>query len=213
MNLIQANEIIFKTLQTRIITLELEPGTAINEKELMTEFDVSRTPVREALIKLSQIGLIETRPRVGTFVTQIEIKSVKNAYEVKKAMEGLAAELAAKRATEAEIAQLFEIIDRFKHYDIVKDYKDCIQDDQKFHHIVRQASRNEILIEVLDMLNTKTARFLQSIHYVINDFDWFHNSLLDMANAIKARDGELARFHTEVHTKEFLDQMSRHFFG
>lgn len=209
----QANQVIFTSLQSRIINLELEPGAAINEKELMEEFDVSRTPVREALIKLSQIGLIETRPRVGTFVTQIDLKSVKHAYEVKKNMEGLAAELAAKRATEEEIASLFEIIDRFKNYDIVKDYKLCIQDDQKFHHIVRQASQNEILIEVLDMLNTKTARFLQSIHYIINDYDWFHHSLIDMANAIKARDPELARQHTEVHTKEFLDQLSRHFFG
>lgn len=213
MPLKQANEAIFKTLQSRIINLELEPGAAINEKELMEEFDVSRTPVREALIKLSQIGLIETRPRVGTFVTQIDLNSVKYAYEVKKNMEGLAAELAAKRATEEEINQLYEIIERFKDYDIVRDYKLCIQDDQKFHHIVRQASRNEILIEVLDMLNTKTARFLQSIHYVINDFDWFHHSLIDMAQAIRARDADLARQHTEVHTKEFLDQMSRHFFG
>jgi DNA-binding GntR family transcriptional regulator len=209
----QANEIIFSELQNRIINLELEPGTVINEKALMEEFDVSRTPVREALIKLSQIGLIETRPRVGTFVTQIDIKSVKNAYEVKKNLEGLAAELAAKRATDEEIKELFEIIERFKGYDIVKDYKLCIQDDQRFHYLIRQAARNEILIEVLDMLNTKTARFLQSIHYVISDYDWFSNSLVDIANAIYARDAEEARKHTEIHTKEFLDQMSRHFFG
>jgi DNA-binding GntR family transcriptional regulator len=209
----QANEIIFAELQNRIINLELEPGTVINEKALMEEFDVSRTPVREALIKLSQIGLIETRPRVGTFVTQIDIKSVKNAYEVKKNLEGLAAELAAKRATDDEIKELFEIIERFKGYDIVKDYKLCIQDDQRFHYLIRQAARNEILIEVLDMLNTKTARFLQSIHYVISDYDWFSNSLKDIANAIHARDADEARKHTEIHTKEFLDQMSRHFFG
>ncbi|WP_164980313.1 GntR family transcriptional regulator [Fusibacter sp. A1] len=209
----QANEIIFTELQNRIINLELEPGTVINEKALMEEFDVSRTPVREALIKLSQIGLIETRPRVGTFVTQIEIKSVKNAYEVKKNLEGLAAELAAKRATDEEIEELFEIIERFKGYDIVKDYKLCIQDDQRFHYLIRQAARNEILIEVLDMLNTKTARFLQSIRYVISDYDWFSNSLVDIADAIRARDSEEARKHTEIHTKEFLDQMSRHFFG
>lgn len=209
----QANETIFQVIKNRIIDLELEPGSAINEKELMEEFDVSRTPVREALIKLSQIGLIETRPRIGTFVTQIDIQSVKHAYEVKKNLEGLAAELAAKRATDREIEELFAIIDRFQHYDIVKDYKLCIQDDQRFHRLIRQASRNDMLIEMLDMLNTKTARFLQSIHYVINDYDWFYRSLVDMANAIKARNGDEARIFTEIHTKEFLDQMSRHFFG
>lgn len=209
----QANEHIFEELKKRIIELEMKPGEMVNEKALIDEFQVSRTPVREALIMLSQIGLIETRPRIGTFVTQIDVHSVKNAYEVKKNLEGLAAELAAKRANKEEEKELFEIIDRFSGYDIVKDYKLCIQDDQRFHQIIRQASRNEILIEVLDVLNTKTARFLQYIHYVIEDYDYFHGSLIEIAMAIKNRDANEARRTTEEHTKTFLDQMSKHFFG
>jgi len=204
---------IFEILKKRIIELELEPGCVINEKDLAEEFGVSRTPVRESLIKLSQIGLVETRPRVGTFVTQIDLQQVKNAYEVKKNLEGLAAELAARRATEREIEELFSIIRRFEEYDIVEDYKLCIQDDQRFHQITRMASRNETLIEILDMLNTRTARFLQYIRYVITDYTWFSESLRSIAEALRKRDGEAARLHTEVHTKEFLDQMSRRFFG
>jgi len=208
-----ANTHIFDILKGRIINLEMKPGDHVQEKDLIEEFGVSRTPVREALIKLSQIGLIETRPRVGTFVTQIDLKSVKNAYEVKKNLEGLAAELAARRATDNEIKELFEIINRFSRYDIVKDYKQCINDDQRFHQIIRQASRNEMLIEILDQLNTKTARFLQSIEYVIDDFDWFYNTLKNMAHAIEERDSEKARIKTEEHTLKFVDQMSRRFFG
>lgn len=207
-----ANTHIFETLKERIINLEMKPGDPVLEKELIGEFGVSRTPVREALIKLSQIGLIETRPRVGTFVTQIDLKSVKNAYEVKKNLEGLAAELAAKRASEEEIKELFEIINRFSRYDIVKDYKLCINDDQRFHQIVRQASKNEMLIEILDQLNTKTARFLQSIEYVIDDFEWFYGTLKEMAHAIEKRNPEKARITTEKHTLKFVDQMSRRFF-
>lgn len=208
-----ANNTIFEVMKRRIIDLELTPGTAINERELMQQFGVSRTPVREALLMLSQIGLIEMKPRIGTYVTQIDIQSARDAYEVKKDLEGLAAELAAKRATAAEIEELFSIIDRFAGYDIVEDYKLCIQDDQRFHQLIRQASRNEMLIEILDVLNTKTARFLQSIHYVITDFDWFSRSLSDIAEAIRDRNPEAARRHTQVHTQEFLDQMSRKFFG
>lgn len=208
-----ANNMIFEELKKRIIDLELKPGTVINEKELMLAFGVSRTPVREALIMLSQIGLVEMKPRIGTYVTQIDIQSAKDAYEVKKDLEGLAAELAAKRATPQEIEALFEIINRFAGYDIVADYKLCIQDDQRFHQLIRQASRNDMLIEILDLLNTRTARFLQSIHYVITDFDWFSDSLTDIAEAIRDRKPEEARDHTQVHTQEFLDQMSRKFFG
>lgn len=209
----QANAGIFQILKTRIIEMEYEPGMAISEKELIEEFAVSRTPVREALLKLSQIGLIEMVPRVGTFVTQIDLAMVKYAYEVKMNLEGLAAELACMRATREEIDELFEIMGRFEKYDIVGDYKFCIQDDQKFHQIVRQAARNPILEETLDELNIKTARFLQHIHYVIDDCDWFNASIKEMADAIKNRDREAARQSTERHTRKFLEQLSKNFFG
>ncbi|MEA3423363.1 MAG: FCD domain-containing protein, partial [Bacillota bacterium] len=123
------------------------------------------------------------------------------------------AELASKRATDEEIDELFEIIERFKKYDIVKDYKKCIEDDQKFHSIVRNASKNLILIDMLEELNVKTARFLQSIHYVLDDYDWFNSSLIEMATAIKDRNREEARKSTEDHTLKFLEQLSKNFFN
>ena len=96
---------------------------------------------------------------------------------------------------------------------IVKDYKLCIEDDQNFHEIIRTASRNEILIDVLDNLNTKTARFLQSIQYVIENFEWFFESLQDIANAIQDKNSEEARRYTEEHTRRFLEELSRNFFS
>ncbi len=208
----QANVEIYHILKKRIINMEYLPGMSISEKDLITEFNVSRTPVRESLLKLSQIGLIEMIPRVGTFVTQVDLEMVKYAYEVKKNLEGLASELASQRATQEEIDELFEIIDRFSKYDIVNDYKACIQDDQRFHQIIRLASRNPILINTLDELNTKTARFLQYIHYVIEDYNWFSLSLKEMAEAIKNRDRNEARKTTEEHTQIFLEQLSKQFF-
>lgn len=209
----QSKPLIYEELKRRIIELEIKPGEPIIEKDFIAEFGVSRTPIREALIKLTQIDLVEFRPRVGTFVTQIDIGTVKNAYEVKKNLEAFAAELAAKRATEVEIKALFDIIDRFSSYDLEKDYKLCIQDDQLFHEIIRKASRNEILIDTLDMLNTKTARFLQSIQYVIQQYDGLITSFKSIAEAIKDRNPEEARIQTEAHTRLFLEEMSKNFFA
>lgn len=208
-----ANISIYKELERRIIEMEYQPGDALVEKKLIEEFGVSRTPIREAILKLSEKGLLDLKPRVGTFVTQIDLPSVKYAYEVKKNLEGLAAELAAKRASQDQVDELFEIIERFDKYDIVKDYKDCIKDDQRFHRIIREASNNPLLIEMLEELNIKTARFLQYINYVLEDVNWFKASLTEMAEAIKAQDEEGARRATEVHTSEFLEQMSRRFFS
>ncbi|MDH8677269.1 GntR family transcriptional regulator [Fusibacter bizertensis] len=209
----QSKPLIYEEIKRRIIELEMKPGDPINEKELSAEFGVSRTPIREALIKLTQIDLVEFRPRVGTFVTQIDIATVKSAYEVKKNLEAFAAELAAKRATDEEIKILFQIIERFSTYDLIKDYKLCIQDDQLFHEVIRTASKNDILIDTLDMLNTKTARFLQSIHYVIQQYDGLITSLNSIADAIRNRDAEEARIQTESHTRLFLEEMSKNFFA
>lgn len=204
---------IYEELKRRIVELEYRPGDTIVEKKLTEEFDVSRTPVREAVIKLAQNGLVEQIPRVGTFVTKIDLMSVKHAYEVKKNLEGLAAELAAQRATAAEVAELFEIVERFRHYNIVEDYKDCIRDDQRFHQVTRIAAGNPMLIEILDSLNIKTARFLQYINYVLEDREWFMSSLLEIAEAIRDHDKERARTATEEHTRMFLEQLSKRFFG
>ena len=192
--------------------MEYQPGELIVEKKLIEEFGVSRAAVREAILRLQQIGLLEIRPRVGTYVSQIDIASVRHAYEIKKNLEALAAELAAVRATPAQIDELFEILKRFETYDIVKDYKACIQDDQRFHYIIRNATANPMLMEILDELNLKTARFLQYIHYVLDDYDWFYTSLKEMAEAVRDRDTVKARAVTEAHTEKFLLQLSKYFF-
>ena len=208
-----ANIAIYNELKRRIIEMEYPPGFILIEKDLISEFNVSRTPIREAILKLSQNGLVNLRPRVGTYVSQIDLSEVKYAYEVKKNLEGLASELASQRATDDEIKELFDIIKRFETYDIVKDYKFCIKDDQRFHMIIRNASKNPILIETLEELNIKTARFLQSIQYVLDDYDWFFKSLIEIAEAIRDKDKDKAYKATAKHTEAFLEQLSRNFFG
>ena len=202
---------IFSELKRRIVEMEYLPGDLMVEKKLIEEFGVSRTPVREAILRLEQIGLVEIKPRVGTYVSQIDIASVRHAYEIKKNLEALAAELATERASKAQIDELFEILERFKSYDIIEDYKDCIKDDQRFHYIIRTATGNPLLMEILDELNLKTARFLQYIHYVLDDYDWFYESLKDMAEAVRDRDAAKARRVTEDHTEKFLIQLSKYF--
>lgn len=212
MDIKPTNSDIFNELKRRIVEMEYAPGTLIQEKLLADEFNVSRTPIREAILKLEQIGLIEVRPRIGTYVSQIDLASVKYAYEIKKNLEAFAAELAAKRAETEQIEELFEILARFEKYDIVVDYKECIKDDQRFHKIVRDAAKNPLLSEILEVLNIKTARFLQHIHYVLDDYDWFAESLRNMAYAINSHNENEARRITEEHTEKFLQQLSKYFF-
>lgn len=115
-----ANIYIYKELERRIIEMEYQPGDPLSEKQLIEEFNVSRTPIREAILKLSEKGLLDLKPRVGTFVTQIDLPSVKYAYEVKKNLEGLAAELAASRRTEEEVTELLKLLNVLKAMILLK---------------------------------------------------------------------------------------------
>ena len=163
-------------------------------------------------MKLSHLGLVNIIPRAGTYVAQIDIILVKYAYELKIKLESLAAELAVKRITEAEIKELEDITTRIKKYDLIKDYKECILDDQLFHKKIRDASKNPLLIEYLENINDKTARFLQHIQYIVKDRKWYNQSLVSIIDAIKNGDYRAAGKEAEKHVDFFLKELSEKFF-
>ena len=206
------NDSIYKELERRIIELTMKPGEIINEKELAQEFKVSRTPVREALLKLSEKELVEIIPRKGTYVSQIDIKKIKNTYEIKMYLEALAASLAAERATSEEIEEILKVIEELKKLDPKKDYKKYIELDQLFHKLTRDASRNSMLIEYLENLNIITERFLQYIQYVVSDSTWYIESVILIAQAIKDRNSKKASKEAEKHVVYFLKELSQKFF-
>ncbi|WP_026555998.1 GntR family transcriptional regulator [Arthrobacter sp. 35W] len=85
---------------------EYTPGAALSEVRLAEHFDVSRTPVREALKQLQIEGLVEIRPKVGTFVREITRREILEMFEVKETLEGMAARLMARRGDIPELAAL-----------------------------------------------------------------------------------------------------------
>jgi DNA-binding GntR family transcriptional regulator len=93
-------------MRRRIISGELAPGVSLSEIALAESFGVSRTPVREALKQLQTEGLVEIRPRVGTFVTTPSRREITELFEMKELLEGAAARLLAQRGRVAELDQL-----------------------------------------------------------------------------------------------------------
>jgi DNA-binding GntR family transcriptional regulator len=93
-------------IQTRVLNGEIATGTRLRQESLAAEFGVSRTPVREALRKLQAIGLVEVQPRRGALVRAPTAREIREAYEVRAELEGLAAELAATRIRDGEMRRL-----------------------------------------------------------------------------------------------------------
>jgi len=92
-------------------------------------------------------------------------------------------------------------------------YKECIENDRKFHYLTRIASRNPLLINSLNDLSVITVRFLQYIQYVERDYQWYQDSISAIARAIRDRDTARARVDAEQHTAAFLTKLAQYFFG
>ncbi|WP_258052607.1 GntR family transcriptional regulator [Streptomyces sp. Ru73] len=123
-------------MRRRIIEGDIEPGAPLSELALAEEFGVSRTPAREALKQLAAEGLVEIRPRVGTFVTTPSRREITELFEMKELIEGAAARLLAKRGRVAEIGLLERNLreadeavargDRKRHAELVQEFHDVL---------------------------------------------------------------------------------------
>lgn len=99
-------ELVFESLREAIIIGKLSPGERMMEIQLAEEMGVSRTPIREAIRKLELEGLVVMIPRKGAYVAGVSLKDIADVFEIRRALEGLAAELAAERASDEEFEEM-----------------------------------------------------------------------------------------------------------
>ncbi|MPY76931.1 MAG: FCD domain-containing protein [Actinophytocola sp.] len=102
----------YRVLRDRLVMLDIKPGEPINEDQLSSELGCGRTPIREALKRLTSDRLVAAFPRRGTFATDVNIADLAHISEVRRALEPPAASAAAERATAADRATLAELRDR-----------------------------------------------------------------------------------------------------
>lgn len=134
-----------------IVSGEIAPGSKISEPELAKHFQVSRGPLREALMRIEGLGLIERIPHVGARVIKLCQEKLVDLYGVREALEGMAARLAARHITEEELSSLEQLlITHSRHIEQVDGVGYFHQyGDFDFHYRIIQASRNPQLIRLL----------------------------------------------------------------
>lgn len=152
-------ELVFEALREAIISGGLKPGERLMEMQLADELGVSRTPVREALRKLEQEGFVVMIPRKGAFVADISLKEIVDVFEIRGALEGLAAELAADRASEDKIEEMERCLVELSEMIEIKDLKRIVEIDAQFHETLYASSRNERLGQILSLLREQIQRF------------------------------------------------------
>ena len=123
------------------------PGTALSEVRLAEHFEVSRTPVREALKQLQVEGLVEIRPKVGTFVRRITRREIVEMFQVKEVLEGMAARLMAQRGRVPELDQLEANLDSSESATKRGDTAAYAALVHEFHSTIVRGSDNHKLVE------------------------------------------------------------------
>jgi DNA-binding GntR family transcriptional regulator len=138
----RASDYAFEHLREAIVGLELPPGSALSDRELCETLSMSRTPVREALLKLANLGLVEIRPQAGTFVSRIRMKEVFEANFIRRELEGACVREAAKLITENQRNELMFLIDQQKLDHSAQNLKVFSRLDIEFHSAIHTIAGN-----------------------------------------------------------------------
>ncbi len=197
----------YVAIRRLIVTLELGPGSVINERELVERLGIGRTPVREALRRLAQEGLVEVYPRRGMFVTDVDVRKLALVSEVRAALEPEAARLAAERATDAERAELQELLDELDAGG--SDDHALMALDERIHRAVYRCARNDLLATTLEQYYVLALRIWTIAldrQHELSDAVQGHRALLE---AIHDGDGERAAATMRAHVEDFEQAMRR----
>ncbi|MEQ6888911.1 GntR family transcriptional regulator [Halomonas sp. CS7] len=183
-------EVVAEQLREMVLEGELTPGSRISEKRLCESFEVSRTPLREALKVLANEGLVELLPNRGAKVTEVDPREVADLFEVMVELEALSGHLLARRASDAEIAELralhHQMLDHYRRQERVEYFRL----NQRIHRRLAEISGNGVLLELETTLNLKITRARYAANMKLGRWDESareHERILD---ALERRDGE-----------------------
>ena len=152
-------EVVFNTLRKAILTGQLKPGDRLMEVHLANKLGVSRTPIREAIHKLEQEGLVTMVPRRGAEVAKVTERSLQDVLEVRRALDVLSVELACERISEEELEHLKKACHQFEEATHSKDTTAIAKADVAYHDIIVRATGNQRLQQLVNHLAEQMYRY------------------------------------------------------
>jgi DNA-binding GntR family transcriptional regulator len=166
----------YRGLESRLVTLQLAPGAVVSEKDLAVLVDIGRTPVREAIQRLSADGLLQVLPRKGLLVTPLSRSDLSRIIEARRVLERLMVVKASERATADQRTALRalakELYSAADHLDVF------FQLDRRLNRLLEEACDNPFLVNALSAMHSQCRRL------------WYHHQRqLDLARAAELHGG------------------------
>jgi DNA-binding GntR family transcriptional regulator len=147
---------VYEHLLRQIFAGELTPGSPLREAELSTQLGVSRTPIREALGRLTEFGVVESRPNHGCVVSRLGRDQLVHLHQMREALEGMAAELACGKLTEGDFALLDTLAEAARDHTAPDYLKACDKFDVTLHSLIAERSGNPLLVREIRKLHDMT---------------------------------------------------------
>jgi DNA-binding GntR family transcriptional regulator len=138
---------VFEKLRNEILTLELEPGQLIDEASLAKRFDVSRSPIREALVRLGSERLIKTLPNKGTIVAPLNLEEFPDYVDALDLIQRVVTRLAALNRTDADLVKIKDLQETFRESHSRNDALAMILSNREFHAAIGDAGGNRIFAD------------------------------------------------------------------
>jgi DNA-binding GntR family transcriptional regulator len=199
---------IYSDLRTELVSLQRRPGEVVSEAKIALSYGVSRTPVREAILKLADEGLVEIFPQSGIFVSRIPIAALPEAIIVRKALEETTSSMAAERATSSQILALHTILERQREADAAGDSDTFHRADEQFHATIAEIAGYPGIWMLIQQVKVHVDRYRRltlpqqgRIPRVIVE----HENIL---SAIEAHDASGARAAMATHLDNLRDNIA-----
>lgn len=198
------SEQIYVTLKRKILTGELSPGTRLLVLEIAGQFQVSQAPVREALERMKQEGLITGIRNKGSVVANITSKEIRDLFVLREIIEGYAVRTSMP-LSEADYAALEAIIRRMEEAVERNDTLSILELDMDFHGFFYRRCDNQAILELWNHMRTKVMRFMaiSNRHSTTEMLADWHRMLID---ALRTGDGDTAEaaFIEHMHAYKFI---------
>ena len=185
------SESIYEDLKRKILLNQLQPGDMISESALVEQYYISRTPIRQALKKLEDRGLVTIRDGVGTFVTFVTRKDVQNAYEIRNAVEKIAIQTSIHTITDEELdkleTQFMTLKKQFARGGYGASLDKIAKADWELHDLIVDRSENTFLPSVTEQVNLVLRRYQYTN---VSTFERAIDEHLEILTCIRERDLE-----------------------
>ncbi len=189
----------YRVLEEMIVTMELTPGSLLSESRLVEQLGLGRTPVREALQRLSNEHLVEIMPRRGIRITDINIKQQLRLLEIRRTIEQLSVRLSARRANHAVKKQFKSNADEMMNTAREGDYIEFLRLDRDLNELLADSADNEFSARMLRQLHGLSRRFWHKHNQQAGDLSQVAALHAATSRAIADGDEEAAASASEAH--------------